>query len=303
MFKPIHEIIVDIETVGIFCPQKTRGENGMLLSNAIFNVGITVQNSKGVVLESYEIGIKDIWEFPEHRIMDFYRKNFTEKDFEIMFDDFEHFFKVWFIPFLKKRNGKAFIRLWSFNAEFDRRGFVDNLKIYNTHLPERIYDNWSCIMVLFGNVLNNNPKQKKKYLNFLIENEFKSKDFKFVTEAGNFKTSAEATYRWLNNQPDFIEEHKGKADTLIEGQILQWCKKFKWSHLDRKPQGGGWAITNDTARAFQSLSSIVADYRDALDSGGEYPHYLDLKNTEAFDYLLERAFEHNEKKDRKDWRR
>ena len=297
-FKKIIDIVIDVETVGIFSPQKTRGENGMLISNAIFNVGVTVQH-KGNVISSTQYGIEDIWKFPEHRILDFYRKNFAKdgSEFEEMFPDFETYWEQAFVPLLKKikKDGHQ-ARIWSYNAEFDRRAFIDNLKLYDLKMPDLIYDNWNCIMVLVGNVMNNNPKKKRKYYNFLLEQEYLHKDCSFITKAGNYKTSAESIYRFISSNPDLIEAHKGKQDTAIEGEILKWCKKERgWSKLNSKPQGGGWQIVNDTAKPFQCLSSVLADghYEDG---NFVYPNYLEIKNIEAFDYVLKRAEKHVEDK-------
>lgn len=296
MFKKIVDVIIDIETVGIFSPQKNRGDNGMLLHNAIFNVGITIQH-KGNIISSEQVCIMDIWQYPEHRIMDFYRKNFTDDDFEIDYASFDEFYNEHFVPMLKNINKlgqKA--RLWSFNAQFDRDGFVDNMKLYDINMPNKIKDNWFCIMVLASNVFNRNKSKKKKYINFLIENEYKRKDRTFVTKAGNFKTSAESMYRYISNDPNFIEAHKGKQDTEIEGKILEWCKKEKgWSKMNKEPRGGGWTIVNESARPFQALSSIVADQEAAELEGCAYPWYVKPANIEAFEWLLDRAYKKQEK--------
>lgn len=290
MFKKIIDIIVDIETVGIFSPQKNRGENGMLIHNAIFNVGITIQHN-GNTISSEQVCIRDIWQYPEHRILDFYRKNFVESDFEIDYESFDEFYINHFVPMLKNINTlgqKA--RLWSFNAQFDRDGFVDNLRLYEMELPDKIINNWFCIMVLASSVFNKNKAKKKKYINFLLENEYRTKDYTFITQAGNFKTSAESMYRYISNNPEFIEAHKGKQDTEIEGKILEWCKKERgWGKLKKTPTGGGWTIVNDTARSFQCISSIIGDQNIAEAEGKAYPWYVKPSTIEAYEFVLKRA--------------
>lgn len=42
----------------------------------------------------------------------------------------------------------------------------------------------------------------------------------FVTEAGNYKTSAEVAYAYMTNNPSYTEEHKGLEDVYIETEIL-----------------------------------------------------------------------------------
>lgn len=65
----------------------------------------------------------------------------------------------------------------------------------------------------------------KKYVNFC-------KDNGYLTEKGNVQTKAEVVYRYLTNSLDFIEEHTGLADVLIEYQILLTAfsahKKLNW---------------------------------------------------------------------------
>lgn len=45
----------------------------------------------------------------------------------------------------------------------------------------------------------------------------------FLTKAGKPQTKAEIVYRYLTNNPDFIEEHTGLADVMIEKEILAYC--------------------------------------------------------------------------------
>ena len=56
------------------------------------------------------------------------------------------------------------------------------------------------------------------YVNF-------AKTHGFVSEAGNIQTSAEVAYRFLTNNPDFVESHTGLEDVEIEVAILLNCLK------------------------------------------------------------------------------
>lgn len=53
----------------------------------------------------------------------------------------------------------------------------------------------------------------KRYVNFCLENGF-------TTERGYIQTKAETVYRYLTNNPDFVEEHTGLSDVFIEYEIL-----------------------------------------------------------------------------------
>lgn len=43
------------------------------------------------------------------------------------------------------------------------------------------------------------------------------------TESGNYSTTAEAVYRYIKQDAEFVEEHTALADTLIELDILKYC--------------------------------------------------------------------------------
>lgn len=47
----------------------------------------------------------------------------------------------------------------------------------------------------------------------------------FFTPVGNLKTGAESVYKYLIDDPFFVEEHTALADALIETQILTACYK------------------------------------------------------------------------------
>lgn len=47
----------------------------------------------------------------------------------------------------------------------------------------------------------------------------------FLTKTGKPQTKAEIVYRYLTNNPNFVEEHTGLADVMIEKEILAYCYK------------------------------------------------------------------------------
>lgn len=47
----------------------------------------------------------------------------------------------------------------------------------------------------------------------------------WLSDKGNFKTSAEIAYRYLTGKFDFIEDHTGLEDVKIETEILKYCLK------------------------------------------------------------------------------
>ena len=77
---------------------------------------------------------------------------------------------------------------------------------------------------------------------------------------GMHEISQSTIYRYISGDDSFIEVHKGMEDTQIEGEILEWCKKFKkWSLLDSTPNVA-WTIVNYKSLPFQSIGHL--DHED-----------------------------------------
>ena len=47
----------------------------------------------------------------------------------------------------------------------------------------------------------------------------------YLTEKGGLRYTAEIIYRYIKQDNDFIENHTGLEDTLIEKEILAYCIK------------------------------------------------------------------------------
>ena len=82
---------------------------------------------------------------------------------------------------------------------------------------------------------------QKKYYNFCINNNF-------ISKSGNISTSAETVYRFLTQNPNFEEEHKGLEDVLIETKIFAECIKKK-KKMDRKIYRCCWRIPQRKVKA------------------------------------------------------
>ncbi len=48
-------------------------------------------------------------------------------------------------------------------------------------------------------------------------------DNNFVTESGKPRKTAEVLWRYITNNPDFVESHTGLEDVQIEAQIMAYC--------------------------------------------------------------------------------
>ena len=75
---------------------------------------------------------------------------------------------------------------------------------------------------------------QKKYYDFCVANGF-------VSKAGNISTSAETVYKFITNNIDFEEEHKGLEDVRIETAIFAECVK-KHKKMNRKINRACWRL-------------------------------------------------------------
>lgn len=245
---PDVDVMVDVETIGIFTPYRTN----MIIPNAVFNVGV-VLGHKGKIIYKEQVCIEEFWLYPEHRILDFYRRNFDESDFTVSYPSFKFFLEEYFYPLLKSFNGQANLKLYSYNADFDRRAFIDTASLENTKIPNQIQNNWSCVMVLASELL----KRDHKYINWCVEQEHIHGGYEYISEGYNCRTKAETVYRYITQDTTFIEAHKGMQDCEIEFEILQWCKRHNgYSKVNSKPRGGGWQIFNYLALPFQQKGHL-----------------------------------------------
>lgn len=114
--------------------------------------------------------------------------------------------------------------LAAYNLLFDERAmantcelFFDN-KNWLKYPLERLCILCGACDILYG----------KKYIEFVRANHFE-------TEKGNIKTSAEIGYRFLTNNLDFEEAHKGLDDCFIEAEILKalYAKHKKFNATPR----------------------------------------------------------------------
>ena len=63
----------------------------------------------------------------------------------------------------------------------------------------------------------------------------------WISEKGNYKTSAEIAYRYITGEHEFEEEHTGLEDVKIECQILAKCYAQRKKH-DSGILGSPWQI-------------------------------------------------------------
>lgn len=104
--------------------------------------------------------------------------------------------------------------LYAYNGRFDvdaissTHDFINNTNLKGADRPFPLTVKKYDIMKLAKLITS-----QKTYSKFCDKHNFK-------TENGNNKRTAEVVYRYISNNPEFLESHTGLEDCLIEGQIL-----------------------------------------------------------------------------------
>ena len=100
---------------------------------------------------------------------------------------------------------------YAYNSDFDDKVFTFNCDWYKTRNPfdnVAIHDIWGYASQFITN--------REDYRNFCEEHEA-------FTDRGNYRGNAETVYQFITNNDEFIEDHMGLSDSLIEWKILQFC--------------------------------------------------------------------------------
>lgn len=120
----------------------------------------------------------------------------------------------------------------AYNMAFDDRAIKNTFNFCDIPFKGLKKDKIFCIMNLAEQVLMNRPTY------FLF-----GKKNSLFTEKGNLKTSAEACYKYLKNNNDFVEKHMALQDCEIETVILTACFKQK-KKMDWEKFGPVWHKIN-----------------------------------------------------------
>lgn len=103
----------------------------------------------------------------------------------------------------------------AYNASFDRKGLDNGMAWYTRGRETEFFKvplNTICIWNMACQLLFT----QKKYQRLATDNNW-------ISEKGNFKTSAEMAYRYLTGEHEFTESHTGLEDVIIESQIFAKC--------------------------------------------------------------------------------
>lgn len=121
--------------------------------------------------------------------------------------------------------------MYAYNAGFDK-GAIEKTNEYINPLTTLTY-NMQCIMsAAAGSVM-----KTKKYITTCIENNWLTETEK------NVSTNAQTLWRYISGDYDFIEEHTGLEDAIIETKIL-WHVLGRAKRSDFTIGTNNWASVN-----------------------------------------------------------
>ena len=161
--------------------------------------------------------VKEIWETEFFMKSAFYysKKGIYEemvKNGEIEILPFKDIIKI-FVKDIQKYKVKT---VSAYNLAFDDRAIIKTLKICASEMLENLQKtvenkNLLCIW----NLSCDSFMQTEEYKNFCKENNY-------ISECGNYKTSAEIAKKFISKDIDFIESHTALSDVEIEFEILEY---------------------------------------------------------------------------------
>lgn len=125
----------------------------------------------------------------------------------------------------------------AYNTRFDYTALNTTMR-YETKSKYRYFFPYGIELFDIWHMACQSICSQKKYYDFCITNGY-------VSKSGNISTSAETVYKFLKQDTNFQEEHKGLDDVLIETEIMVECYKKKVK-LNKSINPACWRIPQRT---------------------------------------------------------
>lgn len=122
--------------------------------------------------------------------------------------------------------------VWAHNASYDRAALNRTLETLSNGFRSWFMPygtQWHCTQAAAAATIC----KLQRYFNFVLSHNM-------ITRKGNVPTSAEAVYAFLNNNPDYYEEHTALQDARDESVILRECKRRRVHKRDTYPTRYAW---------------------------------------------------------------
>lgn len=222
-------LVLDTETANTFTNEKGQLETH---SAMVYDIGFQVIDKKGEIYEKGSYAISEIFYDPDLMNTAFYRDKLPIYYKELREGTRENASIFWVRKHLKNIIEKYHITaVCAFNANFDYNA-LNRTIAYLTSSSCR-YFFWGVDWFDIMKMANDTIGKQKNYTVFCDKYNFKTKHKKPRNQA-----KAETYYRYIINDPEFIEEHRGFQDVEIECQIMVKCfrqhKKMRKLLFDKK---------------------------------------------------------------------
>ena len=201
-------LVLDIETAN------------SLEDNLAYDIGFLVGDRQKTIYEEYSYTVYDVYAREKELMQSAYyceKLPLYEKDLK------ENKSKLAQLTTIRKKIFELckkydIKKIYMYNASFDYRGCNKTLR-YITKSKMRWFFPYGVEICCIWHIACQTVCNRMNYAKFCLDNEFYS-------QAENMQTSAEVVYRFLTNQVEFEEEHRGLDDVKIEFEILCKCLEY-----------------------------------------------------------------------------
>ena len=220
-------IIVDVETAG------------GLGNPLVYDIGFAITDKHGNIYEKHSYMIKEIWENRALMLSAYYAEKIPKYEKDILNGTRK------IVTFMEMRNimlsemRKYKVQVFgAYNSIFDTRALTSTMRfLTNNKKAKFLTEEFKNIEQLcIWCLACENLYTQVSFREMAIRNNW-------LTDANNFKTSAEIGYRFLTGNTEFIEEHTGLEDVLIEIQIMAYALRQNKKRIGGV-FGNPWQIPN-----------------------------------------------------------
>lgn len=185
----------------------------------MYDLGFAVHDKQGNIYETYSLVIADVY-CNEKEIMQsaYYSRKLPQYEEDLKTGKRKlvsvETAKRILSETAKKYNIKAVI---AHNARFDYRSTATTIR-YITKSKNRYFLPYEVPLWDTLEMAKSVIKDKPTYKDFCKKNGY-------LTKNGQVRLTAEILYQFISGEEDFIEQHQGLEDVLIEKEIFQYCMR------------------------------------------------------------------------------
>ena len=222
-------LIVDVETAND------------VLEPLVYDVGWIVGDKQGNIYEKFSFSVSEMFDHYQDLLANAY---YADK-LPSYYEDIKKGVRVKtslfsirkvFIDIMHKYGIKE---IYAYNCTFDRKA-LNLTQRYLTKSRYRYFFPFGTKFACIWHMACTTLLQQKTFKKLAIKQ-------KWLTESGlNLSTKAETVYKYISGDFDFVEQHKGLDDVLIEYQILLRCIN-QHKRMDRWLNPSCWRLVKKPA--------------------------------------------------------